>query len=238
MMQICSFPLNYRYATSPLSDSIARRIRHQVVRQTRRLVLQPINSAFRRTRTRTERGARKRQLRLPRPLLLAFMLVLLDTILVRNRGNPGASAGRRHAHAVFFLAILGAWCAFPKAILSAAGLQHGTLAPPGCIQNLRYKNQAILFRAFPRILSRVNSRHAKAGRDWTNARMSARVELLARGYVFLGYSIFGKHSRSNKIGRDLRVWFIASDPSLCVNFTESVKKNIWLCVWFISLCLI
>jgi len=67
-------------------------------------------------------GAGKCQLGFSRPLLFAFTLVFLDTILVRNRGNPGTAAGRRHAHAVFFLAILGAWCAFPQTILSAAGL--------------------------------------------------------------------------------------------------------------------
>lgn len=142
--KICSLPLNYRYNTSPLNDLITRRVRHQIVWQARRVVLQPINSiASHRTRTRTKAMIRKCQLRFSWPLLLAFTLVFLDTILVRDRGNPGTAAGQRHAHAVFFLAILRAWCAFPEAILPAAGLEHGTLAPPVCIQNLRYKNQAI-----------------------------------------------------------------------------------------------
>lgn len=63
-------------------------------------------------------------------------LVLLDAIFVRYRGNPGTAAGRRHAYAVFFLAVLRAWCALPQAMLSATGLEHGSLALPGCILNL------------------------------------------------------------------------------------------------------
>lgn len=81
---------------------------------------------------------RMRWLRFPQSLLLALTLVLLDAILVRDRGSPGAAAGRHHAHAVFFLAILGAWCALPQAALPAAGLQHGTLAPPVCVHNVTH----------------------------------------------------------------------------------------------------
>lgn len=67
VMQICSFPLSYRYTTSPLSDSIARRVRHQIVWQTRRVVLQPINSAFRRTRS----GARCKKVPIKVPVTFA-----------------------------------------------------------------------------------------------------------------------------------------------------------------------
>lgn len=92
--------------------------------------------------------------RLTQSLLLALMLVLLDAIFVRDRGHPGAAAGRHHAHAVVFLANLGAWGALPQTTLPAAGLQHGSLAPPVRIQDLRYKERTI-FLASPSRDSRL-----------------------------------------------------------------------------------
>lgn len=198
-------------------DHAARRVRHQAVWQTRRVVLQPINSAFRCTKTRTERDTK---MPIKAPATFAAR-VYADTPWYNScteLREPRSSRWATPCTRRIFLGNLGGLVCFPK----GNSFRRWTLARHPCASSV-YTESAIQKpgHSFPRpssqslILSRVNSRHAKVDRDWINARISARVPLLDREYVFLGYSIFGKHSRPYKIGRDLqRGWFIALDPSV------------------------